>query len=176
MQINITARHLDVDDKLKAHANERLMRLSRYSHKIEEARVVFSLEKFTYISEIILTGKHLRMSATGEEESLRASFDECLVNIEKQLEKFRSKAKGHKVKKMFEGVYNKFSSIKKKEKQQRPQIIKTELISAKPMSVEEASLELEVFKKDFIAFRNSQTEDINVIYRRKDGNYGLIES
>lgn len=175
MEVQITARHLDIDEGFKAYTTEKLNRLARYNTKIEEAHAIFSQEKFTYISEITLTGKQFRMAAAKRGEGLRDSFDKCMMNMEKQLKRFHSKAKDHKVKRLLESVYKKISLKKNKRRIETSPVIRSEPVTTKPMSAEEAALELELFKKDFVVFHNSQSEELNVIYRRKDGNYGLIE-
>lgn len=175
MQVNITARHLDIEEPTKVYINNKLNRLTRYSSKIEEARAVFSMEKFNYLAEIILTGKRFRMRAIEKDEDLKSSFDKCITNVEKQLKKFRTRIKEHRVARLFGGLA-KFSFKKTPEQKAPPRIIKAESFATKPMSSEEAALELDLFKKEFIVFRNSQDDNINVLYRRKDGNYGLIES
>jgi putative sigma-54 modulation protein len=173
MQVNITARRINISEQLKLYINEKLSKLNKYSTKIEEARVVFSLEKFNYISEIILTGKNFRMVATEKNEDLQSCFDKAASNIEEQLKKFRARAKEHKVKNLFDSL-KKFS-LKKKQKPSAPYIIKTDSYVTKPMSQEEAVSELELFDRQFMVFRNSDDDKVNVLYRRNDGNYGLIE-
>jgi len=173
MQINITARGIELEDSFKAYVNEKLQKLNHYTDKVKEARVVFSSEKFNQISEITLTGKRLRLASIEKDQDLKTSFDMCAQSAEKQLRKIREKVKDHKIKKFFRG----FGRISKKRQdaQLQPTIIKMESFATKPMSPEEAALELEAFKKEFVLFRNAADDNINVLYRRNDGNYGLIE-
>ncbi|NQT95471.1 MAG: ribosome-associated translation inhibitor RaiA [Candidatus Omnitrophica bacterium] len=175
MQTNITTRHTNIDESIKLYINEKLNKLSKYSDKIEEARVVLSREKFNYIAEIILIGKRFRMTATRKDEGLRVSFDKCVTNVEKQLKRFRTKVKDRHAGRLFKG-FKRFSLRKKQVAQLSPQIIRTDTAATKPMAPEEAAMELEVFKKEFMVFRNSETDEMNVLYRRKDGNYGLVEA
>jgi len=174
MQVNITARHLEIAEQFKIYVAEKISKLTRYSSKIEEARVIFSSEKYIYVCEIVLTGKDLRMTATEKEKELRSSFDAAMSNMEEQLKKFRARFKKHKVARFFEDLKS-FTFKKKEPAKSGPYMIKPEPLSTKPMSPEEAASELELFEKQFIVFRNSDNDKINVLYRRKDGNYGLIE-
>jgi len=175
MQISITARHIDLEESFKIYINDKLQKLSKYNNKAEEARVVFTHEKFNYITEIILTGKRFRMTAKKKDENLRASFDKTATNAEKQLKRFRAKVKDHHVARIF-GNIRRFSFKKTDLAQDAPEIIKSDTAPKKPMSPEEAAMELDVFKKEFLIFRNAETDEVNVIYKRKDGNYGLVEA
>ena len=143
MQINITARHLHLDDDFKVYINEKVEKLAKYANKIESAKVIFSTEKFNNITEITLTGRGFRLVAIERDQDIKVSFDICLTNIEKQLKRTRSKVKAHKMKRFFDGF--------------------------KRLS------ELATFNKEFIAFRNAIDDKVNVLYKRKDGDYGLIE-
>ncbi len=67
-------------------------------------------------------------------------------------------------------------SLEKEKERQRPRIIQTEHFFVKPMTVEEAVMQLELIKKDFLVFTNAQSNRVNVLYQRQDGNYGLIET
>ncbi len=175
MQIDITARHLQLADNFKVYINEKIAKLARYASKIESARVIFSTEKFYNITEITLMGRGFRLVAEEKDQDSKASFDICLVNIEKQLKRTRSKVKDHKIKRFFDG-FRRFSGKKRELLAPDGDIVRTESFATKPMSPEEAALELKAFNKEFILFRNSVDDKVNLLYKRKDGNYGLIES
>lgn len=174
MQINITARRVGITEPFKILVNEKLAKLTRHSSKIEEARAVFSLEKFNYISEIVLTGKSFRMASIEKDTDIRSSFERSITNIERRLKKFRGKIRERSIKGFGRGL-NRIRAKREKGQVAAPAIIKTDSFAPKPMSPEDAASELEMFERDFVVFRNSRTEDVNVLYRRKDGNYGLIE-
>jgi putative sigma-54 modulation protein len=176
MQVHITARHIGFDDNLKIYVNNKLGKLERYNYPIEEVRAVFQKEKFYHITEITLTGKGLRITAFEKDQDMKASFDLCLANAQKQLKKAREKVKRRKVRGFFE-VLNVFKKNKNKLPMPKGNIVRVESFAIKPMSAEEAALELEAFNKEFIVFHNAAEADngINILYRRKDGDYGLIQ-
>jgi putative sigma-54 modulation protein len=174
MQVNTTARHIEIDDNLKSYANNKLEKLEKYSHSIEEARVIFQKEKFYHITEIILTGKGFRIAAIEKDHDIKASLDLCIANAQKQLNKVREKVKRRKVRSFFEG-FNIFRKNKKELLSPKGNIVKVESFAIKPMSAEEAALELEAFNKEFVVFHNAEDNSINVLYRRKNGDYGLIQ-
>ncbi len=174
MQINITARHLQLDDDFKVCINEKIKKLAKYASKIESARVIFQTEKFNNITEITLTGKGFRLVAVERDQDIKVSFDICLTNVEEQLKRTRGRVKNHKMRKFFES-FRRFSGKRRELPVPDASIIRIESFATKPMSPEEAALELAAFNKDFIVFRNSVDDKASVLYKRKDGNYGLIE-
>jgi putative sigma-54 modulation protein len=177
MQVTITGRHIDLEETFKVYVNEKLSKLTRFSSRVEEAHAIFSKEKLNYISEIVLTGKKFRMTAIEKDQVLQASFDMSMSNIERQLKRFRARVKEHKAQNIFQSL--KKLSLRKARKEavsSEHKIIRTESFAAKPMSAEEAALELELFDREFIVFRSARNDRINVLYRRKDGHYGLIET
>jgi putative sigma-54 modulation protein len=174
MQINITARHLEIGPDIRSYMNDKLGRLTKYSDKIEEAKAIFQKEKFNHIAEIALTGKGFHIIAVERDHDLRASFDLCLANAQKQLKKSREKFKRRKVKNFFES-FRRFKRNQDKLISPSRHIVKVESFGIKPMSPEEAALELEAFNREFIVFHNAVDNNINVLYKRKNGDYGLIE-
>jgi len=165
---------MDLDERFKAYVSEKVSRLERYGSKVEEAHVIFSKERFSFISEITLSGKRLRLTAIEKNEVLEASFDLCMANIEKQLKKFRGRIKKRRVLRFLDGI-KRLSPKRRRSTSSSPSIIRQDPFLAKPMSAEEAAMELDLFKKDFIVFINSAHDKINVIYRLNDGNYGLVD-
>lgn len=174
MQISITARHVNITEPFKVLVNEKLTKLTKYNSKIEKVRAVFSLERINYVCEIVLTGKKIRIASIEKETDLKASFNKCIGNLQKRLKKFRGMARKHKLKGLTSGL-NLLKLKKAKAPVKTPCIIKTDSFALKPMLPEDAAMELDLFSKEFIVFRNSGNENVNVLYRRKDGNYGLIE-
>jgi putative sigma-54 modulation protein len=166
---------MELKESFKVYVNDKLEKLEKYSDKIEEARGVFQKEKFNYITELNLTGKKFHIVAIEKNQDIKASFNLCLSNVQAQLKKARERLKSRKMKIFFRSLQ---PFRKKKRLLLSPQgsIIKTESFAIKPMSPEEAALELEAFKKVFIAFHNAKDNNLNVLYKRKDGNYGLIEA
>ena len=175
MQIGITARRVKLSEQFKVLVNEKLARLARYASKIEEARAIFSLERFNYITEIALTGKRIRIAASGKDRDMRASFDEAVMSLEKRLKKFRGKIKEHNSNNKEQAQIDEFALKKLNEETPAPRIIKTDILVKKPMLPEDAAAELDLFNKEFLVFINSDNDKVNILYRRKDGDYGLIE-
>ncbi|NQU74056.1 MAG: ribosome-associated translation inhibitor RaiA [Candidatus Omnitrophica bacterium] len=178
MQITIVGRHFDVTEPIKRHVNKKLLKLERYAQKLREAHVILEIQKFRHIAEVTLYLKYVKLTATEESGDMHSSIDKVLGNLHKQLLKLRERLKEHRGGGIGKAMF--FSELFKSEeagrdtqKEKKGRVIKRRF-QPKPMSVEEACMELDLFKDNFLMFRDSQTEKINVIYKREDENYGLI--
>ncbi len=177
MQITTTFRHMETSEALKTYVEEKLERVQKYIDEPIVAQVFLSVEKIRHTAEITLTAKGITIKASEETNDMYAAVDTVLDKIERQLRRYKEKIKEHKPagdaeeRKVKKSVVEAESLGVKNE----PVIIKTKTFSIKPMSVEEAVMQMDLLHKDFLVFTDASTEDINVIYRRKDGNYGLIE-
>ncbi len=177
MQIATTFRHMESSEALKSYVEEKLERVQKYIDEPVVAQVFLTVEKIRHIAEITITAKGITIKASEETNDMYASVDAVLDKIERQLRRYKEKIKEHKPssedldRKVRKSVVEAESLGQKEE----PVIIKTNTFSIKPMSVEEAVMQMDLLHKDFLVFTDAISEDINVIYRRKDGNYGLIE-
>lgn len=178
MQVTTTFRHMEQSDALKSYAEEKLDRLTKYIDEPINVQVYFAVEKkIRHIVEIVITAKGINTKASEATNDMYAAIDAVLDKIERQLKRYKEKIKAHKPngddrgrqfsKKIFEA-----ESI---ESDVESVVIRTQTETAKPMSVEEAVMQMDLLHKDFIVFTDSINNEINVMYRRKDGNFGLIE-
>lgn len=178
MQITVVGRHFDTTEPIKKYVDSKLLKLERYAKKIREAHVILEVQKFRHIAEITLYLKYFKLTATEETRDMYASIDKALGSLHKQLLKLRERIKEHKARRvsgkssLFGGILKDYVS-RGPQKEEKAKVIKR-AFQSKPMSVDEACMELELFKDNFLVFRDSETEEINVVYRREDGNYGLI--
>lgn len=176
MQIKFNFKNFEPSDHLREYAHSRFEKLSKYltGKDNPELQVNFEVEKYRHIIEAILTAKNLHLSATEESEDMYASVDMVLDKLEAQVKKIREKAKDrHKNKKSVRMDVIKLSQ--EEGKSPVPVIEKTDHFEPKPMSVEEAALQLDTLNYEFLVFLNAENERVNVIYKRKDGNFGLID-
>jgi len=176
MQITTTFRHIDASEALKSYAEEKLSRVQKYIDEPINAQVFLTVEKIRHIAEITITAKGITIKASEETNDMYAAIDAVLDKIERQLRRYKEKIKAHKPSSEVQERKIKKSVVEAETLgQNEPVIIKSKTFSINPMSVEEAVMQMDLLHKDFLVFTDSATEDINVIYRRKDGNYGLIE-
>jgi putative sigma-54 modulation protein len=177
MQISVSFRNLDPSDHLKDYAENRMARFKKYMDEPIEVYLVLSIQKFRHIADVTISANGLKIKAQEETGDLYAAIDMVLDKVEKQVKRHREKIKEHKA----DGIAKSLGGEKKPEidkeaeEEEGTQIVKTERIFAKPMDVEEASLQLKLSNSEFLVFTNSKTRLINVLYRRKDGHFGLIE-
>ncbi len=175
MQINVTFRHMEHDAGLKDYVEDRFSRLKRYSDSPMNIHVVLSKEKFRNFAEVVVTGDGIRAAAKQEHEDLRAAVDLVLDKIERQLKKFREKLKQKGKKRSSAQQPQTAIPVDETKAEEPEEVIIVEKIHPKPMSIEEAADQLQISGMGFLAFKNADTNQVNVIYWRKDGLLGLLE-
>ncbi|MGI6587224.1 MAG: ribosome hibernation-promoting factor, HPF/YfiA family [Peptococcia bacterium] len=172
MKFQFRGKNIQVTNALKEHAEKKLGKLDKYFDTPPEAIVTLTVEKERQRVEVTipLNGYLLR----GEEEThdMYSSVDQVVDKLEKQMKKYKTrlskKNKGASIKDL---VAN---SVEKVE-EEGPRLVRTKRFAMKPMSVEEALMQMNLLGHSFFVFTNAETEEVNVVYCRKDGNYGLIE-
>ena len=177
MQVTTTFRHMEPSDALKGYAEEKLERVKKYIDEPIVAQVFLTVEKIRHTAEVTLTAKGITIKASEETNDMYAAIDAVVDKIERQMRRYKERIKAHKpaAETRERQVQKSIVAAESIEKSQEPVVIKTKTFSIKPMSVEEAVMQMDLLHKDFLVFTDAATENINVIYRRKDGNYGLIE-
>ena len=174
MKIEYTGRHIEVTPALKAHVDEHFRRLSHlFDGKAIKAHVVIEVERNRHRSEIIVYWRNEVLTATSTMADMYKSLAQSIAKIEKQALKLKDKVidKSHRAKKVGE-VTSGDGAVTPAPRQ--PRIISERRYMVKPMSAEEAAILLDE-KNQFLVFRNTESEGISVIYKRKDGNLGLIQ-
>ena len=176
MQITTTFRHIEQSEALKSYVEEKLERVKKYIDEPIVAQAYLTVEKIRHIAEITLTAKGVTIKASEATNDMYASIDAVVDKIERQLRRYKERLKGHKPSETRAREARKtIVQAESLEQQKSPVVIRSEPISIKPMSVDEAVMQMDLMHKDFLVFTDSTSESLNVIYRRKDGNYGLIE-
>lgn len=176
MRISVTFRHLDPSEALKDYVRQKLSKVRKYFDGHIEANAVLSVEKFRKIAEVTVTSGRFTVNCTEETEDMYQSIDKVVDKVERQVKRQRQKVarrKGPDPDRVeFERQVAREESMDWEER-----IVKTDNIFAKPMSLEEAVLQMDLNKgAEFLVFSNASTRKVNVLYRRKDGNFGLIET
>lgn len=184
MQFQVKGRNIDVTEALRSYAEEKLLKLGRNLNSASTMELEFFVEKNPSIADnqvaeatIFTKGPVLR--AKGASGDMYASIDLVHDKLSRQVKKYRSKLVSHDAHVRGSlppdiGVVS-TAFADEEEEEEGPQIVKTKQFLIKPMSVEEAALQLELIGHEFFVFQNADSNDTNVIYRRRDGNYGLIE-
>lgn len=186
MQMNITFRHLDPIDSLKAYAKDKVERVNKYLDKASEAHVVLSVERHVHHADIRIQSGAFVLRGKERSEDMYASIDLAMDKIERQLKRYKEKLKGHHGKErvhhrqdLVEQLRARHTVLQVNEPEAasyEQRVVKTNEILSQPMSVEEAVMQMDLMNNDFLVFTNSTTMEMNVLYRRKDDNLGLIEA
>lgn len=173
MKLNFTGKNVEVTEALKDVTNKKLKRLDKFFDKGVEGNVIYSVERNWKIIEITinLPGTILRVEESSDD--MYKSIDKAVDILERQIRKYKTKLQ----RKHQTGETIRFENVipLKDEDDEKPKIVRTKKFGMKPMSVEEAVLQMELLRHNFFVFMNADSEEVSVVYKRKDGNYGLIE-
>ena len=170
MMVQVRGRNMEVTAALKEYVEKRLGKLEKFLDNLGEAQVTLAVEKETHRIEVTIpiNGMILR----GEESTgdMYTSIDQVVEKLEKQIEKYKGRLLKRLVKPVGEGRNAEAFSYNNE-----PEVVRTKKFAFKPMAVEEAVLQMNLLGHNFFVFSNAETEQVNVVYKRKKGNYGLIE-
>lgn len=176
MQTSVTFKNLDPSDALKTYAGDKLNRFDKYLDNPAEANVVLSVEKFRHIAEVKITGDRLNIKGKEETNDMYSAIDMVLDKLEKQIKKSKQKTRERRTSSKSKAANLPPESLVQAEtgdiSEKKVMITNIEY---KPMDIDEAVMQMDLVDDNFLVFNNSNTDQINVLYRRKDGNYGLIQ-
>lgn len=159
---------MDLTKTLKDYTEEKIGKFEKYLGNITEAVVTLSVEKYRHKAEVLMKVDGLLIQAESITGEMYASIDEVVDKLERQIKKYKEKIVSQRK--------NKNKSVTPEEGVRSvPLIIKKKAFDIKPMGVEEAAMQMDLLDKDFFVFTNASSGDINVLYKRTDGNLGLIE-
>ena len=172
MRISINGKNIEVSDYLRDLALKKMSKLDRYFPADTVAQVTMAVEKNRHIVEVTIpyAGGIIR----GEEVTgdMYASIDNVIAKVERQIIRHRTKLEKNLKVDAFDTPVPDYNE---EEEDEGPKVVKVKRFSIKPMSEEEAILQMELVGHSFFVFMNAETNDINVLYKRNDGNLGLIE-
>lgn len=179
MHVSVTFRHMDTSDALKAYAEEKSERLARFLTEPVEIHWMLSVEKIRHIADATITSGGATINAKEHTQDMYSAIDMVMDKLEKQVRKHKEKVKDHKAHGNVEATsirYTPSEAASPESSAGSPRIVKKENQFVKPMSVEEAAMQMDVVGNDFLVFTDSVTNNISVIYRLGNGDYGLIEA
>ncbi len=177
MQIAVTFRHMESSDAVRSYVEEKLARVKKYIDEPIDAQVVLSVQKKIHNrAEVTMVAKGLTMKSAEEKDDMYAAIDLMVDKIERQLKRYKEKLKRHKGSNGVQRQVEKsvITAMSVDDGDGNPEIIRSHSFFVKPMSVEEAVMQMDLLDKNFLVFTDDRSAEMNVVYRRKDGNYGLI--
>jgi putative sigma-54 modulation protein len=178
MRLHVKGKNVEVSESIRLYAEEKLRKLDRQLHELTEVELELSVEKnpsiaANQVAEVTVWTKGPTLRVTEASADMKASIDQLTEKLLRQVQNYRGKRRGRQVR--GNGISPGGPMSIPDAEDSGEQIVKTKQFAMKPMSAEEAVLQLELVGHDFFVFRNDESGDVNVIYRRKDGGYGLIE-
>jgi putative sigma-54 modulation protein len=176
MEITVTFRHTEPIESLQAYAVEKVSKIKKYLDAPLEAHIVLTVEKFRHIADVTLSLNGTPIKAVEETGDMYSAIDQVMDKIENRVKKHLSKMRSHRQespKGEPESVNDEAVDVAGATHDEP--VIEVEKMFAKPMDPEEAAMQLNLLKQDFLVFRNAKSREINVIYKKADGNLGLIE-
>jgi putative sigma-54 modulation protein len=189
MKIDITGRHIELTPALRDFTEEKLSKLERLLLGPIEAHVVLSITKHRHVAEIQVKSHSAVLSGTEETDDLYVSIGEVVDKLERQALKHKEKIRDHKPRRgprdpvvaaeieaqAAEAQVASDTETEPPSANPQPRVVQSRRYRARPMSEEDAVMELEASEDELLVFREAQSERIRVLYRQKDGNYGLID-
>ncbi|KYH32432.1 ribosome-associated factor Y [Clostridium tepidiprofundi DSM 19306] len=171
MKVRVIGKNIKVTEALKNIVEKKMSRFDRYFKPDIEAFVRLDVQKNTHIVEVTIPFNGVILRAEEANEDMYVSIDLVLDKVERQIRKQKTR-----LEKRSRGDALIYHLIPKEdEHEEEPKIVRTKRFAIKPMSAEEAVLQMDLLGHNFYVYRDADTSDINVVYKRKDGNYGLIE-
>jgi len=173
MKVNIYGKNMQLTEALKEATIKKVKRLDKFFQQDVEAKVVLSIEKKDQKVEVTIpfNGRIARVEEYSDD--MYNSIDEAVESLEQQIRKYKTKLQDKR--QSNESI--KFENVEPLDDEDTSEfkVVKTKRFAIKPMNIEEAILQMDLLKHNFFVFLNADSEEVNVVYKRKDNNYGLIE-
>jgi putative sigma-54 modulation protein len=191
MQLSVTFRHMDSTDALRDYAREKVDRIRKYFPDPIKAHVVLVCDRgYNHTADVMIT-LHNGLVIKGVEttEDMYSSIDLVMAKIERQVRRYKEKIRSHKGSEGLHGQREIIHSVITEADGEgngvaaagngalvEPKIMKKSKFFAKPLTPNEAVMQMNLLGNDFLVFTNATSHEVNVVYRRGDGTYGLIET
>ena len=173
MKFIVSGKNIEITDALREKVVKKMGKLEKFFHADAETSVTMSVEKNRHIVEVTVRFNGMALRAEIANEDMYASIDKAIDVLERQIRRNKTRLS----KKLHQGAL-KLDDIKTgndEEEEKEFKVVRSKKFAIKPMDVEEAILQMNLLGHEFFMFSNADTKKANVVYRRKDGNYGLIE-
>ncbi len=180
MEINVRGKNIDVTSSLEQYVHKKLSKLDKFFEENVDVQVVLAVTRDEHVVEITVLYNSLILRSEESTGDMYASIDSAIDKIEKQVVKYRKKMNQRLRQNNHRQLSEQLAPEERdkhelQEDDEDPKVVRTKQFILKPMNVEEAILQMNLLGHDFFVFNSAETETVSVVYRRKDGNYGLIE-
>ena len=175
MKVKVIGKNIEITEALKNMMEKKISKLDKYFNPDVEAQTTLGVQKNRHTIEVTIPFNGVILRAEEQNEDMYMSIDTVVDKLERQIRKHKTRLekRNHGTSLKFQGIPQ---YINNDEEDTDSKIVKIKKFSFKPMSAEEAVLQMELLGHSFFVYMNDDTSEVNVVYKRKDGNYGLIES
>jgi putative sigma-54 modulation protein len=178
MEVTLKSKNVELARPIRDYIEKKVLKLQKFFQGDSiNAQVVVSAEKGLQIAEVTVQVNGLLLRGEEKTGDMYASIDGAIDKIERQIRKYKTRIH-RRLRQTGSGIVEAEltrDTAGVEERGEEARIVKTKRFAIKPMSAQEAVMQMELLGHDFFVFSNSETDEVNVVYRRKDGNYGLIE-
>ena len=181
MNIDIAGRHVEITRALRSFVEDKLRKLESLLDGPSKAHVVLAIEKHRHLAEIQVKSRTALLSGAKETEDLKASINEVVERLEGQARKHKEKLRGNKKRQGRKIAAAEEAPVPRRRSKPQPAtdartpLVQSERYRLKPLSAEDAAMELEDSGGDLLVYRDARTYRVNVVYRRRDGNFGHVD-
>jgi len=173
MKVLVKGKNLEISDSLREYAEKKAAKIGKFfTSSPLAAQITMSTERGMDIVDVTVQLKDLLLRGEDKTSDMYASVDGAIEKIERQILKFKTRI-NRRLHSENEIVAAPIPGVD--EVLEEPRVVRTKRFAIKPMSIGEAIMQMDLLGHDFYVFSNAETEEVNVVYRRRDGNYGLIE-
>lgn len=192
--IQVIGRHVDITDPMKTYAVDKLTKVERFGGRVIDAVIIMDIQKLMHTVDFLINVNDTVIKVTGRSENMYASIDRAIARLQAKLRRYVKKLNEHHAKGLKEidvnvNVIGRISpiedindqieeeSLRQIEEQLQPhQVVSKETRPLKILNQEEAIMKMELTENSFLVYRSEEDRKLKVIYRRDDGNYGIIEA
>ncbi len=172
MKLKLVGKNLELTQGIKDQAEAKFAKLDKYFDEEVEARVVFSTQKLTQTVEVTVYLQGTILRAEESTDDLYTSMDKAVDGLARQIRKYKTKLKNRN---QDNSATIRFENIEEEKEEETGKIVRRKRFDLRPMHEEEAILQMELLNHNFFVFLNAATDNVEVLYKRKDKNYGIIQ-
>lgn len=172
MRVTVIGKNIDITPALKEMVEKKLSKVERYFESEVQARVTLTVQRNRQIVEVTIPFNGVILRCEESTDDMYKSIDLVEVKLERQIRKQRTKLQRRSNESL---RFNEIKALGHHDEEDDGEIVRVKKFNIKPMSADEAILQMELVQHNFFVFKDADTNNVNVVYKRKDGNYGLLE-
>ena len=178
MRVTYSGKSVSFSERDREYAEKKLQRLARYFSSAREAHLSHKTQRNWQTVEVLLDLDGMLLRAEGRDSDLHASIDQVVDRLEEQVKRYKSKIRSHKGRADAPTVASILAEAGEEDApsadEPQPAVVRRKQVAIKPMNADEAALQMELLHHDFFAFLDADSGLMSVLYRRRDGDYGLL--